>query len=87
MSDMKKSRVLSAESRPRTRVFALGLMRLLPSLMPWMNHLVYLDYYSAMVDEKQGLRPDLTHDGVHPTSAGYAVMTPLAEKALGDALK
>jgi lysophospholipase L1-like esterase len=51
------------------------------------NHLVNLDYYSAMVDEKRGLRADLTKDGVHPTSAGYAVMMPLAEKAIREALK
>jgi acyl-CoA thioesterase I len=51
------------------------------------NHLVYLDCYSAMVDGKRGLRPDLTSDGVHLTSAGYAVITPLAEKAIREALK
>src|SRR5512146_3467965 len=41
---------------------------------------VYLDYHSAMVDERQGLRNDLTRDGVHPTEAGYGVMAPLAEQ-------
>lgn len=50
------------------------------------NRLVYLDYYSAMVDEKRGLRPDLTRDGVHPTTAGYAVMAPLAEQAIRETL-
>lgn len=48
---------------------------------------VYLDYHSAMVDERQGLRNDLTGDGVHPTEAGYRVMAPLAEKAIEDALR
>jgi lysophospholipase L1-like esterase len=28
----------------------------------------------------------LTGDGVHPNDAGYAVMAPLAEKAIGQAL-
>ena len=50
------------------------------------QHVVYLDYYSAMVDEKGGLRADLTKDGVHPTPAGYDVMMPLAEKAIREAL-
>jgi lysophospholipase L1-like esterase len=48
---------------------------------------VYLDYHSAMADERQGLRAELTNDGVHPTEAGYRVMAPLAEKAVADALR
>jgi lysophospholipase L1-like esterase len=48
---------------------------------------VYLDYYSAMADERQGLKSDLTRDGVHPTEAGYRVMAPLAEKAITEALR
>ena len=47
---------------------------------------VYLDYHTAMVDERQGLRADLTRDGVHPTEAGYRIMAPLAEKAIEEAL-
>jgi lysophospholipase L1-like esterase len=48
---------------------------------------VYLDYHSAVVDERQGFRADLTRDGVHPTEAGYRVMAPLAEKAIEEALR
>lgn len=48
---------------------------------------VYLDYYSAMVDDRGGLRAELTLDGVHPNAAGYAVMAPLAEKAIAKALR
>ena len=48
---------------------------------------VYLDYYTAMVDARGGLRPELTHDGVHPTEAGYRIMAPLAERAIEEALK
>lgn len=51
------------------------------------NHVVYLDYFSAMVDIRGGLRQELTSDGVHPTRAGYLVMGPLAEKAIAEALK
>jgi len=51
------------------------------------NHIVYLDYYSKMVDDRQGLPANLSHDGVHPTLEGYKVMEPLAEKAIDEAMK
>ena len=47
---------------------------------------VYLDYYSALVDEKGAMKPGLSKDGVHPTAAGYAIMAPLAEAAIAKAL-
>jgi lysophospholipase L1-like esterase len=50
------------------------------------NGLVYLDYYSAMLDDTQMFRKDLTYDGLHPNAAGYDVMAPLAEKAIAVAL-
>lgn len=33
-----------------------------------------------------GLPPNLSHDGVHPNPAGYAIMAPLAEAAIEKAL-
>jgi lysophospholipase L1-like esterase len=51
------------------------------------NGLVYLDYYSAMLDDQQVLRKELTYDGLHPNDAGYTVMEPLAEKAIAAALR
>ena len=51
------------------------------------NKLVYLDYFSAMVDDKGFLKRELSEDGLHPNKAGYAVMAPLAEKAIQSALK
>ena len=50
------------------------------------NGLIYLDYFNAMVDEKGLLKRDLAEDGLHPNKAGYAIMAPLAEKAIGKAL-
>jgi lysophospholipase L1-like esterase len=47
---------------------------------------VYLDLHTATADERQGLRAELTRDGVHPNAAGYAVMSPLAEAAIARAL-
>jgi lysophospholipase L1-like esterase len=51
------------------------------------NNLTYLDYYSAMIDEKGFLKSELSDDGLHPNKDGYAVMTPLAEAAIDAALK
>jgi lysophospholipase L1-like esterase len=48
---------------------------------------IYLDYFSHMADERNGLMADYTQDGVHPNKAGYDLMTPLAEKAIALALK
>lgn len=50
------------------------------------NEYVYLDYYSAMADAKGAMLPGLSSDGVHPTAKGYAVMAPLAERAIEQAL-
>ena len=49
------------------------------------NKIVYLDYFSAMVDEKGLLRRDLAEDGLHPNDAGYKIMAPLAEAAIAKA--
>jgi lysophospholipase L1-like esterase len=46
----------------------------------------YADYYSAMADAAGMMRPELTKDGVHPTAAGYAIMTPIAQQAIDRAL-
>jgi len=50
------------------------------------HHYIYLDYYSAMLDDKGMLRAELTLDGLHPNAAGYKIMEPLAEKAIQQAL-
>lgn len=50
------------------------------------NEILYLDYYSAMVDERKGLKADYADDGVHPNKAGYEVMEPLVEKAIKEIL-
>ena len=51
------------------------------------NNLTYLDYYSAMMDEKGFLKDELSEDGLHPNAKGYAVMAPLAEAAIAAALR
>jgi lysophospholipase L1-like esterase len=71
------------ERRPPEKIIALNA---------WMkdyaakNGFVYLDYYSAMLDDREMFRKELTYDGLHPNDAGYEVMGPLAEKAIAAAL-
>jgi len=47
----------------------------------------YLDYFSAMVDGQGLLKKELSEDGLHPNAAGYAVMAPLAERAIQSSLR
>jgi acyl-CoA thioesterase I len=69
--------------RPRERILALN---------DWLkdycakNGLVYLDYFSALVDHQGMLRRDLSDDGLHPNAGGYKIMAPLADKAIAHAL-
>ena len=51
------------------------------------NKFFYTDYFSAMVNEKLGLKDELGTDGVHPNEAGYAIMEPILEKNIFKALK
>jgi lysophospholipase L1-like esterase len=51
------------------------------------NDIMYLDYFSALVDDKGMLKRDLADDGLHPNDAGYKIMAPLAENAIANALK
>jgi lysophospholipase L1-like esterase len=50
------------------------------------NDLAYLDYFSALVDDKGMLSRQLSDDGLHPNAAGYKILAPLAEKAIAKAL-
>jgi len=51
------------------------------------NGVVYLDYFSALVDDKGLLKKELADDGLHPNDAGYKIMAPLAEGAIAKAAK
>ncbi len=50
------------------------------------QQLVYLNYFPALAGPDRGMRPEFAQDGIHPTDAGYAVMEPLAQAAVGKAL-
>jgi acyl-CoA thioesterase I len=51
------------------------------------NDIPYVDYYSPMVNGEGGLKKEFSPDGVHPNAAGYAIMAPLAEGGIEEALK
>ena len=51
------------------------------------HHYVYVDYYDAMARKDGAMRPGLSSDGVHPTAKGFAIMEPLARKAIAAALE
>jgi lysophospholipase L1-like esterase len=50
------------------------------------HKLIYADYYSALTTPSGGFRPELSNDGVHPNSDGYAAMRPIADAALRKAI-
>jgi lysophospholipase L1-like esterase len=46
----------------------------------------YVDYHSHMLDNRGALSKDLSVDGLHPNEAGYAIMQPLVERGIQEAL-
>ncbi len=50
------------------------------------HNIVFVDYFTAMADDSNGLKKEFGDDGVHPNAAGYSMMEPLLESALAKAL-
>jgi lysophospholipase L1-like esterase len=50
------------------------------------NGHAFVDYFSATASPEGTLLPALNDDGLHPNAAGYAVMGPLVERVLAEAL-
>jgi lysophospholipase L1-like esterase len=48
---------------------------------------VYVDYFTPMADERNGLKAEYSVDGVHPTLEGFQVMAPLVKDAIRQVLK
>lgn len=46
------------------------------------NRIVFVDYYSLLVDERNGLKAEYSVDGVHPNQKGYQVMEPVIISAI-----
>jgi TolB protein len=50
------------------------------------NDAVYVDFHSAMQDERHGMKAQLTYDGVHVNESGYRLMAQLVERGIASAL-
>lgn len=46
------------------------------------NGHAYLDFYSLVRNDKNGIQKQYSEDGVHPNSKGYAIMGPLTKNAI-----
>lgn len=46
------------------------------------NEIIYVDFFTPMADEKNGLKKNYSEDGVHPNVAGYKLMEPILESAI-----
>ena len=51
------------------------------------HYMGYVDYFTTMANERNGLKIELGEDGVHPNAAGYAIMEPLVEEAIAEIRK
>lgn len=88
ISDYEKNKdgqpIIRSKQRPPEQITALNA---------WMKKFaaahgqIYLDYFSAMADDKGFLKEELSEDGLHPNQKGYDIMAPLAEQAIVSALK
>ncbi|MDX6496776.1 MAG: hypothetical protein QOG23_36 [Blastocatellia bacterium] len=88
ISDYEKAKdgqpIIRSKQRPPEQITALNA---------WMKTYaaahgsIYLDYFSAMADDKGFLKEELTEDGLHPNRKGYDIMAPLAEQAIAASLK
>jgi len=76
--------VPQTQTRPMDRIRAIN---------DWMKKYAaseghtYLDYFSAMLDQSGLLRTELSGDDLHPNAQGYAIMAPLADAAIKQALR
>jgi lysophospholipase L1-like esterase len=76
--------VWSPNLEPAEKIITLNAMLLSYSKK---IKIVYVDYHSALADEKKGMKAEYSPDGVHPNLVGYKVMDDLVLKAISKALK
>jgi lysophospholipase L1-like esterase len=83
-TDKSGKAIIRTVQRPPAQILALN---------GWIKNfctersLVYLDYFTAMVDDKGFLKAEIANDGLHPNAKGYEIIKPLAENAIKIALK
>ena len=78
---------------PRQRMTAGRPPEDIVRLNAWMKdyakrvNAVYVDYFSALVDEKGWMKDGLANDGLHPNGEGYKIMAPIVSNAIRQALR
>lgn len=70
--------------KPAPKIVALNEM--LKTLAREKNYL-YIDYFSEMSDDKNGLKASLGADGVHPNEKGYEIMKRVLLNTIGPSFK
>lgn len=76
--------VKQSELHPPTKIKALNKW-----LEDYCNRhqLIYLDYYTQLLDSQGMLKAEFSNDGVHPNLQCYQAMAPVAEDAIQKALQ
>jgi len=46
------------------------------------NKLTYVDYFTSLSDDRNGLKQEYSEDGVHPNASGYSIMEPLIKREI-----
>lgn len=50
------------------------------------NEIIYVDYFTPMADQRNGLKKEYSEDGVHPNLAGYKIMESIVNQAIQELL-
>jgi lysophospholipase L1-like esterase len=79
----RNPRYLRSKRRPPGTILALNDW--LQGFCRQRNY-IYVDYHSQLADADGFLRRDAANDGLHPNSAGYRLMAPVAQEAIDKAL-
>ena len=51
------------------------------------NDIIYVDYFSKMVNKTMGMKKELAKDGIHPNKSGYSIMEKILSKEIPKILK
>jgi lysophospholipase L1-like esterase len=85
--------VRSAENQEMSEAKTVQFSNKIQTLNSWLkeyssrNHVIFVDYYSVLVDRNGNFSMELSTDGIHPNMTGYALMEPLAAQAVQAALR
>jgi lysophospholipase L1-like esterase len=86
VSDYHKDKNPQYEQTPRRPPAAIRSLNLWLADFCRKRNFTYLDYFSKLADQAGLLTAELADDGLHPNSAGYRAMAPLALEAIEKAV-